>query len=43
MAKKDGKKITKKSKLREYIEIIVTAVILALIVRNFIVQSYHIQ
>jgi len=42
MAKKDGKKITKKSKLREYIEIIVTAVILALVVRTFIVQSYHI-
>ena len=32
----------KKSKLREYIEIIVTAVVLAMIVRTFIVQSYHI-
>ncbi len=31
-----------KSKLREYIEIIVTAVVLALIVRALIVQSYHI-
>ncbi len=42
MAEKDNKKIRTKSKLREYIEIIVTAVILALIVRTFIVQSYHI-
>jgi len=32
----------KKSKIREYIEIIVTAVVLALIVRAFIIQSYHI-
>ena len=31
-----------KSKLREYIEIVVTAVVLALIVRALIVQSYHI-
>jgi len=31
-----------KSKLREYTEIIVTAVVLALIVRTFIIQSYHI-
>jgi signal peptidase I len=42
MAEKDSKKVKTKSKLREYIEIIVTAVILALIVRTFIVQSYHI-
>lgn len=42
MAKKDVKNIKKKSKLREYIEIIVTAVFLALVVRTFIVQSYHI-
>ena len=34
--------MTKKSKVREYIEIIVTAVVLAMIVRTFIVQSYHI-
>jgi signal peptidase I len=32
----------RKSKLREYIEIVVTAVVLALIVRALIVQSYHI-
>jgi signal peptidase I len=32
----------KKSKFREYVEIIVTAVVLALIVRAFIIQSYHI-
>ncbi len=32
----------KKSKLREYVEIIVTAVVLAMIVRTFIIQSYHI-
>jgi signal peptidase I len=32
----------KKSKLREYVEIVVTAVVLALIVRAFIIQSYHI-
>jgi signal peptidase I len=38
---KDGKG-KKKSKLHEYVEIIVTAVILALIVRALIVQSYHI-
>ncbi len=31
-----------KSKLREYTEIIVTAVVLALIVRALIIQSYHI-
>ena len=31
-----------KSKVREYIEIIVTAVVLALIVRAFVIQSYHI-
>ena len=42
MTKKDDKKIKTKSKFREYVEIIVTAVILALIVRTFIVQSYHI-
>ena len=32
----------KKSKIREYIEIIATAVILALIVRSLVIQSYHI-
>ncbi|MGD1048462.1 MAG: signal peptidase I [Candidatus Krumholzibacteriaceae bacterium] len=32
----------KKSKLHEYVEIVVTAVILALIVRALIIQSYHI-
>jgi len=37
------RKITKKkSKLREYVEIVITAVVLALIVRAFIIQSYHI-
>jgi signal peptidase I len=35
-----GKK--KKSKLREYVEIVVSAVVLALIVRALIIQSYHI-
>lgn len=35
-------KSVKKSKLREYVEIIVTAVVLALIVRHFVIQSYHI-
>jgi len=38
----DEKGIQKKSKLREYVEIVVTAVVLALIVRALIVQSYHI-
>jgi signal peptidase I len=32
----------KKSKLHEYVEIIVTALALALVVRAFIIQSYHI-
>ncbi len=32
----------KKSKLREYVEIVLTAVVLALIVRALIIQSYHI-
>lgn len=41
MAGKEEKSL-RKSKLREYAEIIVTAVVLALIVRTFIVQSYHI-
>lgn len=36
-----GKKAAK-SKLREYFEIIATAVVLALIVRALIIQSYHI-
>jgi signal peptidase I len=36
-----GKK-AKKSKFHEYVEIIVTAVVLALIVRALIIQSYHI-
>jgi signal peptidase I len=36
-------KVTKrKSKLHEYVEIVVTAVVLALIVRALIIQSYHI-
>ena len=38
----DEKGSKKKSKLREYVEIIVTAVALALVVRAFIIQSYHI-
>jgi len=32
----------KKSKLREYVEIVATAVVLALIVRALVIQSYHI-
>lgn len=32
----------RKSKVREYVEIIVTAVLLALVVRAFVIQSYHI-
>ncbi len=32
----------KRSKIREYVEIVVTAVVLALIVRALVVQSYHI-
>jgi signal peptidase I len=36
------KEAPQKSKLREYVEIVVTAVALALIVRALIVQSYHI-
>ena len=35
-------KSAQKSKIREYTEIIVTAVVLALIVRAFVIQSYHI-
>ncbi len=42
MTKKDSRKPRQKSKIREYTEIIVTAVFLALIVRTFIIQSYHI-
>ena len=38
----DSKGTKKKSKLREYVEIVVTAVVLALIVRALIIQSYHI-
>jgi signal peptidase I len=38
----DTTKRTKKSKFREYVEIVVTAVVLALIVRALIIQSYHI-
>lgn len=37
-----GKQGKKKSKLREYTEIVVTAVVLALVVRALIIQSYHI-
>jgi signal peptidase I len=40
MGGKKGKK--KKSKIREYVEIVATAVILALIVRALVIQSYHI-
>ncbi len=40
MAQKTKEK--KKSKLREYTEIVVTAVVLALIVRALLIQSYHI-
>lgn len=32
----------KKSKIREYAEIVITAVVLALIVRALVIQSYHI-
>jgi signal peptidase I len=39
-SKEEGRK--KKSKLREWIEIVVTALVLALIVRALIIQSYHI-
>ncbi|MBD3180021.1 MAG: signal peptidase I, partial [Candidatus Latescibacteria bacterium] len=42
MSGKNEKRGQEKSKLREYIEIIVTAVVLALIVRTFLIQSYHI-
>jgi len=42
MASDDKGKKGSKSKLREYAEIIVTAVVLALIVRALIIQSYHI-
>ena len=35
-------KSAQKSKIREYTEIIVTAVVLALVVRAFVIQSYHI-
>jgi signal peptidase I len=38
----DDRGTKRKSKLREYVEIVVTAVILALIVRALIIQSYHI-
>jgi signal peptidase I len=38
----DRKGMKKKSKLHEYVEIVVTAVVLALIVRALIIQSYHI-
>jgi len=37
-----GKGTKKKSKLREYVEIVGTALVLALVVRAFVVQSYHI-
>ncbi len=42
MGSSEKGKMTRKSKLREYFEIIVTAVVLALIVRALIIQSYHI-
>jgi len=38
----DEKGTKRKSKLHEYVEIVVTAVVLALIVRALIIQSYHI-
>jgi signal peptidase I len=38
----DARGARKKSKFREYVEIVVTAVVLALVVRALIVQSYHI-
>jgi signal peptidase I len=38
----DVKAAKSKSKLHEYVEIIVTALALALVVRAFIIQSYHI-
>jgi signal peptidase I len=38
----ETKRAKEKSKLREYVEIVVTAVVLALIVRALIIQSYHI-
>jgi signal peptidase I len=38
----DVKAAKSKSKLHEYVEIIVTALVLALIVRALIIQSYHI-
>jgi signal peptidase I len=38
----DVKAAKKKSKLHEYVEVIVTALVLALIVRALIIQSYHI-
>jgi signal peptidase I len=42
MAGKKKNTAPQKSKFREYVEIVVTAVVLALIVRALIVQSYHI-
>jgi signal peptidase I len=39
---RDDRETKQKSKPREYAEIIVTAVVLALIVRALIIQSYHI-
>ena len=39
---RSARDVKKKSKFREYVEIVVTAVVLALIVRAFIIQSYHI-
>lgn len=36
------KSMRKKSKAREFIEVVVTAVALALLVRAFVIQSYHI-
>jgi len=41
-AKGQAKNVKVKSKLREYVEIVVTAVALALIVRALLIQSYHI-
>jgi len=41
-AKAQDRPRTVKSKLREYAEIVVTAVVLALIVRALLIQSYHI-
>ena len=42
MARKRKKRKKKKSKLREWVETIVSALIIALILRTFVVQAYRI-